>query len=161
MPASEQQISEAKKVIAYYTLAASSTGAVPVPASSAAIIAENGFMLAHIASKLGQPIEMTDVISALGIAGGLNIVGRNVFIEGAKLLSWGTGSLWAMAGLSALGASTAGLQTYMIGMLAIEIGKNNGQALSAHAASKVRSEAKTSYDAFKTEWKDKKIEKPV
>ena len=37
----EKQIENAKEIVAYYTLAAAATGAIPVPASSAAIIAEN------------------------------------------------------------------------------------------------------------------------
>lgn len=53
---SNQQILDAKEVIAYYTLAASGTGAVPVPAASAAVMAQNGLMIAHVASKMGKNI---------------------------------------------------------------------------------------------------------
>ncbi len=155
-----QKIADAKEVIAYYTLAASGTGAVPVPAASAAIMAQNGVMIAHVASKMGIKIDAATVISSLGITGSLNVVGRNLFIEGAKLLSWGTGSVWALAALSALGAATAGVQTYIIGMLAIEICKNNGKALSSEKAGAVIDHAKNSYDAFKSEWKDKSPSKP-
>lgn len=161
MAVSQSQINDAKEVVAYYTLAASGTGAIPVPAASAAIMAENGAMIAHIASKLGQKIDLNTVISSLGITGSLNIVGRNLFIEGAKLLSWGTGSVWALAGLSALGAATAGIQTYIIGMLAIEIAKNGGKELSSSRTDKVIDQAKDSYKSFKEEWKEKEPVKPA
>lgn len=156
----DQQITDAKEVIAYYTLAASGTGAIPVPAASAAIMAQNGVMIAHIASKMGIKIDAATVISSLGITGSLNVVGRNLFIEGAKLLSWGTGSVWALAALSALGAATAGVQTYIIGMLAIEICKNNGKSLSVDRAGAIIEQAKDSYEGFKAEWKDKNPAKP-
>ncbi|UUM67699.1 hypothetical protein [Aeromonas veronii] len=99
MPISEQNIQDAKEVVAYYTLAAGTTGAIPVPAASAAIIAQNGLMLTHIASKMNISIDISTVISSLGMTGTLNVVGRNLFIEGAKLLSWGTGSVWALVAL--------------------------------------------------------------
>ena len=160
MSFADQQIADAKEVIAYYTLAASGTGAVPVPAASAAIMAQNGVMIAHVASKMGMKIDATTVISSLGITGSLNVVGRNLFIEGAKLLSWGTGSVWALVALSALGAATAGVQTYIIGMLAIEICKNNGVVLTAERAGNIIEHAKDSYDSFKAEWKNKVPVKP-
>lgn len=101
------------------------------------------------------------MISSLGITGSLNVVGRNLFIEGAKLISWGTGSVWALAALSALGAATAGVQTYIIGMLAIEICKNNGKTLSSDKAERVIEQAKESYDSFTAEWKSKAPAKPA
>jgi uncharacterized protein (DUF697 family) len=153
-------IEDAKEVVAYYSLAASATGTIPVPAASAAIMAQNGLMIAHVASKMGMNIDASTVIASLGITGSLNIVGRNLFIEGAKLLSWGTGSVWALAALSALGAATAGVQTYIIGMLAIEICKNNGKVLSPEKAGNVIDHAKSTYDSFKEEWKNKKPADP-
>ncbi len=161
MASTQDQINNAKEVVAYYTLAATGTGAIPVPAASAAIIAENGLMIAHIASKLGQAIDIQTVITSLGISGSLNIVGRNLFVEGAKLLSWGAGSIWAIAALSALGATTAGVQTYILGMLSIEIGKNNGKALTQEKASLVIEKAKNNYDSFTNEWKSKPPLKPT
>ena len=148
----QNQIHAAKEVVAYYTLAAAGTGAVPVPAASVAVVAENGVMITHIASKLGQEIDLSTVISSISIAGTLNVVGKSLFIEGARLLSWGTGSIWALAALSAFGASTAGVQTYMTGMLAIEIGKNNGHRLPPEISGNIIKEAKRTYDSFKREW---------
>lgn len=158
--ATEIQINEAKEKLAYYTLAASFTGAVPVPAASAAIIAQNGIMLAHIASALGAQITTATVIESLGVTGTLNVAGRTLFIEGAKLLSWGVGGPFAAALLSGLGASTAGVQTYMIGTIAIEIGKNGGKSLSSSMTSKIIDQTKESYDTFIAEWKEKDIKKP-
>lgn len=160
-PPTQEQIKSATEVVAYYTLAAAGTGAVPVPAASAAIVAENGLMITHIAGKLGQTIDISTVISSIGITGTLNVVGRNLFIEGARLLSWGTGSIWALATLSAFGASTAGLQTYIIGMLAIEIGKNNGHRLTSEISDKIIRQAKNTYKSFKQEWKKTSPAKPT
>lgn len=155
MSSTNEQIDNAKEVVAYYTLAASATGAIPVPASSSAIIAESACMVAHVASKLGVEIDMGTVMSSIGTIGAINVVGRALFIDFAKFLSWGTGSIWALAGLSVVGASTAGIQTYIIGMLAIEIGKNKGNKLSEKQAKSIIGEAKNSYDSFTEEWKVK------
>lgn len=160
MSATQSQIEEATSVVAYYTVAASVTGAIPVPASSGAIIAENAAMIGHVAAKLGQEITWEKIVGSMGLTATLNVAGRALFIEGAKLLSWGTGSIWAMIGLSAFGASTAGLQTYIIGMLAIEIGKNGGEPLDTDTASKVAEDCKKSYDSFSEEWKKKGTQKP-
>lgn len=156
----EKQISKAKEIIAYYTLAASATGAVPVPAASAAIIAQNGVMLPHIASALGVEITVEDIIKSLGFASTANLVGRNLFIEGAKVISWGTGSVWAAAALSALGASTAGIQTYIIGCITIEIAKNGGKALTSSDTRAIIQDSKASYAPFVAEWSKKKVKEP-
>ena len=159
--ATEQQIESAKEVLAYYTLLASGTGAIPIPAASGAIIAQNGIMFGHLASALGAEIRISSIIESIGIAGSLNVAGRTFFIEGAKLLSWGTGSVWALAALSVLGATTAGVQTYVLGRIAIEVGKNDGQALVPSATAKVIEQAKKGYEAFVLEWKTKKPKAPI
>ena len=144
----EKQIENAKEIVAYYTLAAAATGAIPVPASSAAIIAENGLMLGHIQSALGETITVSSLSKSIGYAAGLNIVGRTLFIEGAKLLAWGTGSVWAASALSALGAGTAKLQTYIIGCIAIEIARNSGKPLDRRETGEIIDDCKASYDSF-------------
>ena len=157
----DKQIEDAKEVVAYYTLAAAATGAVPVPAASAAIVAQNGVMIAHVASAVGVEISVANIIESMGLAATLNVVGRNLFIEGAKLLSWGTASVWAAVALSALGATTAGVQTYIIGRIAIEIGKNGGKPLAVSYTSKIIDDCKATYDSFVAEWSKKKIKKPA
>lgn len=148
MAATPEAIDRAKEIVAYYTLAATGTGAVPVPATSAVIVVENGAMFAHIAAALGAEVTLSNVVESLGIAGTLNIAGRAVFLEGAKMLSWGTGSVWALAGLCALGATTAGAQTYALGRLAIEIAKNGGKPISSSAAAKLIDDAKSTFNDF-------------
>jgi hypothetical protein len=156
----DEVIEKANGIVAYYTLAAAATGAVPVPAASGAIIAENGFMLTHIASALSVKVSIATVVESLGIAGTLNIVGRNLFIEGAKLLSWGTGSIWALAALAAFGATTAGVQTYIIGRMAIEIGKNGGKPLLPEFSGRIIEDCKKTYDSFVSDWKKHPPRKP-
>jgi uncharacterized protein (DUF697 family) len=158
---SETNTSRAESIVAWYTLAAATTGAIPVPAASAAIVAENGAMISHIASTMGIPISVGTVLESVGMMGVANMVGRQLFIEGAKLLSWGTGSVWALAGLSALGAGTAGLQTYIIGRLGIEIAKNGGQCLSSLKSAKVIADSKNTYDTFVKDWSSRTISKPT
>ena len=147
-------------IVGWYTLAATATGAVPVPASSLAIVANNGFMIAHISAKIGAPVTWSTVLSSLGLAGTMNIAGRSVFIEAAKTLSWGTGSIWAAAALSAIGASTAGLQTYVVGLLAIEIARRGGVPLQQDLASVIISDAKRNYKAFLEQMRGKKLSDP-
>jgi hypothetical protein len=96
------------------------------------------------------------VVSSLGIAGTLNIAGRAVFVEVGKALSWGTGSVWALAALCAVGATTAGLQTYILGLLAIEIAQNGGQPLDAAQAGRVIATAKETMTDFVAEMRQTK-----
>lgn len=149
----------AHDVVIVYTVAASLTGAIPVPASSTAIIAENGIMISHVSSVMGEDISISDVIASIGIAGSLNIVGRQIFIEAAKLLSWGTGNWWAAPLLVGVGASTAGIQTYIIGRISIEIAKKSGNQLSSSEAQNVVKEAKGIYNKNIDKWKKEKKSK--
>jgi hypothetical protein len=152
--------SEAESIVAWYTLAATATGAIPVPAASTAIVAQNGAMISHVASAMGIPISIGTVVESIGTMGVANMVGRQLFLEGAKLLSWGTGSVWALVGLAALGAGTAGLQTYIIGRLAIEIAKNRGASLSVLKSAEVIADCKHTYDLFVEKWSSQTIPKP-
>ncbi len=131
-----------------------------MPASSVAIVGNNTYMVAHVSSAMGQTVRWQDVGASLGIMAGVNMIGRTVFIEGAKVLSWGTGSVWALAGLSALGAGTAGLQTYLVGTITIEMCLNGGVALERAHAQKAISNARSNYKAFVTEMKSKNLSAP-
>lgn len=152
MPTADQ-LTQARRVVAGYCVAAAATGAIPIPAASAAIVGETAAMLAHLSGVLGAPITWSTVLESMGFAATLNVLGRQVFIEGAKLLGWGAAGPLAAVALSGLGATTAGVQTYIIGLLAIEIGKNDGRAITAVAAHKVIEEGKSSYHEFVREWK--------
>jgi len=156
----KSKTSHAESIVAWYTLGAAATGAIPVPAASAAIVAENGAMISHVASALGVPISVATVLESVSMMGMANLVGRQLFIEGAKLLSWGTGNVWTLAALCALGAGTAGLQTYIIGRLAIEIAKNGGECLTVLKSAKVIADSKNTYDAFVKTWSGRRIPKP-
>lgn len=144
----QMQFDEAKGIVAKYVIAAAATGTVPIPASSAAIVVQNAIMISHIASSLGVQITIQNVMESMNAATLLNIAGRNLFIEAAKLLSWGTGSVWAATALSTVGATTAGLQTYIIGCIVIEIAENSGKPLTTRYAKKVISDCKSTYDSF-------------
>jgi len=159
MPA-KSKTSKAKSTVAWYTLAATAIGAIPVPAASTAIVAENGAMISHVASVMGVPISLETVLDSIGIMGTANIVGRQLFIEGAKLLSWGSGSVWALPALSALGAGTAGLQTYINGRLTIEIAKNKGRCLSVLKSAKIIADGRKTYGTFLKTWSGRHIPKP-
>jgi hypothetical protein len=128
--------------------------------ASTAIVANNGFLIAHLNGVMGTSVTWRGVAASLGVAGTLNIAGRQVFIEGAKALAWGTGSLWALVGLSALGASTAALQTYVIGLIALEIAKSGGEPLDATTTATVFDSAKASLDGFMKEMKNKGLKDP-
>ena len=118
-------------------------------------------MISHVASAMGTPISVLTVVESIGFAGSLNIVGRNLFIGGAKLLSWGTGSVWALALLSTLGAATAGLQTYIIGRIAIEICKHGGSILPDSIMVQLIADCKRTYDGFVKHWSTQKLAKPA
>lgn len=143
----------AREIVGWYTLAATGTGAVPLPAASVAVVANNGFMLAHVGAAMGSVVTWEGVVASLGIAGTLNVAGRAVFVEAGKALSWGTGSVWAMAGLCAAGATTAGLQTYILGLIAIEMCQNGGRPLDSKQAAQVIATAKETLGDFISEMK--------
>jgi len=144
----EGSMEMAEKILARYTLVAMATGAVPVPAASGAIVAENAAMIAQIANVMGEKITISKVVSSLGALGMLNLVGRSLFVEAAKLLSWGTLNPLAAVALSGVGSATAGLQTYIIGCLAIEIGKSGGRTLEPGNAERVADYARANYASF-------------
>ena len=119
--------SHIQRLIKYYTMLALATGALPFPAASTVIVAQNATMIAQIASRTGIPISLTTVTTAMGLMGTVNVLGKTLFMEVAKSLSWGaTGGLATLA-LSMSGATTAALQTYVIGHLAYEIARWNGE----------------------------------
>ena len=151
---------QARRIVGWYTLAASGIGAVPVPASSAGVIANNALMIGHIQSIMDSDVSWNKVILSFGTATSLNLGGRTVFIEVAKLISWGTGSAWALALLSAVGASTAGLQTYIVGLIAMKIAEKGGSPLSSDKADEIIKHAKSSYTDFKNEMKKEDLEDP-
>ena len=157
---SSESIEKVRSIVGWYTVAASATGAVPIPASSLAIVANNGFMMAHVSAALGAPVQWATVVTSLGVAGTLNVAGRAVFIEAAKALAGGTGSIWAAAALSAVGAGTAGLQTYVIGLLAIEIARRGGRPLTETESAAILAKAKETYEGFLSEMRSRKIPDP-
>lgn len=136
-------------VLKKYVLAAVATGAVPVPAVSAAIVAENALMVNHIASVYGCEISIGTVVASIGFLGTANLVGREVFIEAARLLSWGAAFTGAPVLVSAIGGGTAGLQTYLIGLVAIEIAKRGGARLSRGAVTDIFRKGQDNFDDFR------------
>lgn len=138
---------KAQAILVKYTLTAAATGALPVPAASAAIIGENAIMVNHIANAMGQQVGIPQVAASIGTLGVINQVGKSVFMEVGKLLSWGTGG-WTMPLLMGVGAATGGFQTYFIGNLTIEICKNQGQVLDKESVDAVRQFSKNNYDDF-------------
>lgn len=121
---------ESKVVLKKHVLAAAVIGAIPAPAVSGALIAGNCVLLAQISSIYGCPINLGSIAQSMGAVASVNMIGRNVFLEAARCLSWGAAFTGAPVLVSAIGASTAGLQTYLIGLIAIEIGKRGGDPLS-------------------------------
>jgi hypothetical protein len=138
------QLANAAATVRHFTAAAIATGAIPVPAASVAIVAENAAMISMIASQLGVAITVQTVAANLGLASSLNLLGRAVFVEAARSLGWATGP-GGLAAISALGATTAGLQTWIVGCLAIEIGKHGGAPLSRQQSREALRNAERSY----------------
>ncbi len=153
-------INQALETVAYYTVGASVTGAIPVPAASVAVVAENTAMVTHISSIYGQRVSINQIMQYFGVLGTINIFGRQLFIEGARLLSWGSGQWWAQGVLSVLGSTTAGVQTYIIGRLSIAIAENDGLSLTLEEASRIIKDAEAGYARFLETWKRKIPRKP-
>lgn len=148
------QLARAEKVVARYTAIAAVTGAIPVPSASAAVVVENGAMFTELASVLGAEITWSSLVESIGFAGGLNFAGRALFVEGARMLGFGVGGPFAAALVSGLGATTAGVQTYTLGLIAIEIGKNGGEAITGSMVRALIEKAKNGYRAFLDRYRD-------
>ncbi len=133
-------IKEAKQTVNQFTVAACATGAIPVPAASVAIVAENAAMIGKVASDLGVDVSLADVVASMGTVAAVNAMGRAVFVEAARAIGWFAGPA-GVAGVCALGATTAGLQTYVLGNLAIAIAQNDGRALSPEKAKRIQAQA--------------------
>lgn len=127
-PLTYSALTAASRTVTKFTLAALATGAIPVPAASAAIVTENAAMIAVLTSELGVPVALKTMAESLGMAGTLNLLGRAVFDEAARAMGWFAGPA-GVAGVSALGATTAGIQTWVVGRLAVEIAQNHGRPL--------------------------------
>ena len=139
----------AEGVVYRYTAIAAVTGAVPIPATTAAIIAENAAMVNEIAGCFGVPISVQTVVGSMGLVGTANAIGRAIFVEGARAMGWFAGPL-GVAGVSALGAATAGIQTFVLGFLAVAIAENGGLALPSRQARAVIEAARREYG--QTDW---------
>lgn len=139
---------QSKAILTKYVLAATATGAVPVPAASAAIVAENALMINHIAAIYGHEISVRTVVASIGMLPAANMIGRAVFIEVARALCWGGAFVGAPVLVSAIGAGTAGLQTYLIGLITIEIAKRGGEKLSDSAVKDIFRKGKNNFDDF-------------
>lgn len=135
----------AARVVRRYTVLGIATGAIPVPAVSLALVAENASMINEIAGCYGVPISPATVVGSMGMMTAVNQVGRAVFVEAARAMGWFTGPL-GVPGIVVLGAATAGLQTYILGHLAIAIAENGGEVLEKFQARSVIAAAKVSYD---------------
>lgn len=139
---------QAVAVLTKYVLAAVATGAIPAPATSIALVAENTAMVAHIGSVYGCEISVATLVSSFGLLGSANLFGRAVFVEVARWAGWGAAFVGAPAVVSIAGAATAGLQTYLIGLLAIEMAKQGGAKLSAAEVGAVLGLGRQNFDAF-------------
>lgn len=128
-----------------FTAAAGATGAIPVPAASLAICGETAVMVNAIASAMGIPVSPKTVALSLGKVWIANAFGRAVFVEGARALGWLTGPL-GVAGVSAIGAFTAALQTWVIGELTIAICEVGGRVLTPDEAEDVVNGAEDAFD---------------
>lgn len=140
---------QANKIIARHTAIASATGAIPVPGASVAIVAENAAMVAELSCLHEHEVGITEVLALTTSVGGVNIFGRTVFVEGAKMLGWAAGP-FGLAAVSALGATTAGLQTFTLGQLAQAMLTSGGAPLSKSEVHSVAKQAKQDFHA--TTW---------
>lgn len=138
---------KAEKILKKYVGIALATGAITVPAASLAIITENAAMITHLTNCFGKPMNVDAFIKALGVTSTLNIFGKTVFIEIVKIMGLSSGNAWATVALSGVGASTAALQTLIIGKLAIYMAKNGGE-ISQSSVSLLIEESKKIYKDY-------------
>lgn len=142
----------ARPVVYRWTALAAATGAIPVLATSAAIVAENAAMVNEVAGCFGVRISVETVVASMGMATSVNLIGRTVFVEAARAIGWFTGPL-GVGGVIALGAATAALQTLTVGFLAIAIAENGGATLRRHQARVALDAAREEFE--RGAWRDR------
>ncbi len=142
VPASRQR---AEALVHRYTALAAATGAIPLPAGSGAIIVENAALIAHVGAAYGVTVTLPSVAASLSTLALLNLGARNLFVEGMRALNAVGGGL-GTALVSGFGATTAGVQTWIVGHIAIAIAEHGGQPLPAGGAAAVVEEARQTYE---------------
>ena len=128
-----------------WTIGAAVAGALPVPGASSAVIAANVAMINDVASAMGMRVSISTVMGSFPLAASANVFGRAVFMELARAMGWAGGPL-GVAGVSAAGALTAALQTWMVGQLVIAICESGGGVLSGGEAQSVLADAQASFE---------------
>lgn len=136
---------QAEKIVRNYTLLAMATGAIPLPATSAVIVGESAAMISHVAATYGtNALTATSVLKTLGIAGTINIGGRAFFIELARWVA-SFAAQYALPAVMAVGSMTAGIQTWILGSIAIAIAESNRELSAEEARQRIKA-AKDSFD---------------
>jgi uncharacterized protein (DUF697 family) len=131
-------LSRAKRIVRRYTAMAAAAGAVPLPSMSIAVTGLDAAMLAELRALFAcEELTVESVLKTLGVAIVINRIGRMVFVETARTLAMG-GLPFLLPAVSALGASTAGLQTWILGQVAIAIGQSRRPLEPKHARRIVR-----------------------
>jgi len=154
----DHRIEEARAIVRGFTLLAAATGAVPAPGASGAIILENAVMFGAVGGTLGVTVTVEAVLASVGLVGALNMAGRQLFIEGAKLLGWATGPL-GLPALCVWGAATAAGQAWALGQLAIAIARNGGSPLPPAATRKVLDEGLAEFTSNR--WRTGRVVMPA
>lgn len=131
------RVHRSRQITARFAVAAAATGAVPVPAVSAAIVAENAALLIAISGVWDKRITTSDVIRALGLMGSVNLIGRALFIELARAMGWAAGPL-GMTGVSILGATTASVQTWVVGEVGMVLARHGGEVNASAVSEAIR-----------------------
>lgn len=148
-PVRRDRVAQARKIVRSFTVVAMATGAIPLPGASVAIVAENGAMIAAMSSELGVEVTLGAVTEALGVAGAVNVIGRAVFVEAARAMGWFAGP-FGVGGIMVLGATAAGLQTWVLGELALAICARGGAPLPPPVARQVLADASASFEAARS-----------
>lgn len=150
----------ATRIIAHYTVLASGTGAIPLPAASTAVVVEDSAMVVHIAALYGVRVSLGTILTSIGPMGLINVAGKTLFVECARALSWGAGSPWAAVLVSGIGATTAGVQTYIVGRIAVAVAENGGHPLPESTARTIVAHAKSTYREFLEYWREREPAAP-
>jgi hypothetical protein len=114
-------------------------------------------MLAKIGALTGKPIDIGVLMRAFGLAGAANVFGRQLFIEFARAIGWGTGmGITGTLLLGGFGATTAAMQTFLVGWLAFEISRATDGTSNRAIATFVIRQAKAEFAETYSLWKREK-----
>ncbi len=147
----DPRVQASRRIRNHFVAAAAATGAIPVPGASVAVQAEMTAMVVAIAAEFDVLVDLA-MVEVLLVKAGFGAAFKTLFMEGARAMGWFGGPA-GCGGVMALGASTAALEAFVTGEMAIAVAcaASRGTSVSVDDA---RSTIRRARKDFRRWWED-------